>query len=59
MFECMNHCVRIKIDFVQYSWTRDMMDYLEMKSWSYSEKNKVPGFLRTELIYSLKWDYSF
>lgn len=51
MFECMNCCVRIKIvDFVQYSWTTDMMDYLEMKSGSYNEKKNVPGFLRGELI---------
>lgn len=58
MFECMNRCVRIKmVDFVQYSWTRDMMDYLEMKSWMWDEKKEnAPGSLRRELINSLKRD---
>lgn len=43
MFECtVNHHVRIKIeDFLQYSWTREMMDYLEIKSWLYNEKKKM------------------
>lgn len=40
VFECLNHCVRIKIDFVQYSWIRYMMDYLEMKRGSYKLKKR-------------------
>lgn len=55
-FECLNAwtpCVRIKIvDFLQYSWTENMMGYLEMKS------RPCRKILREKLKYPIKWNCS-
>lgn len=44
MSECMKGCIRIRIDFLQYAFSGDMMDYLEMKTWSYNEQERFMDF---------------